>query len=177
MRKVTTEKILYKFSELSEDAQQKAIDNLYDINVDSEWWLFTYDDAKDIGVKISEFDIGRASYAKGEFLSYAQDTMNQILANHGEVCATYKTALQFQKDYSELVEKYSDGVNKDKVAEDNEYEFDQEADELESDFLKEILEDYRAMLQREYEYLTSEEAIKETIEANDYEFTEDGKLS
>ena len=30
--------------------------------------------------------------------------------------------------------------------------------------------------EKEYEYLTSEEAIQETIEANEYEFTEDGEL-
>jgi predicted transcriptional regulator len=32
------------------------------------------------------------------------------------------------------------------------------------------------MLQKEYEYLTSEEAIIETIEANEYEFTEKGEM-
>jgi len=32
------------------------------------------------------------------------------------------------------------------------------------------------MLQKEYEYETSEEAIVETIKANEYEFTEDGNL-
>jgi len=32
------------------------------------------------------------------------------------------------------------------------------------------------MLQKEYEYQMSDEAIIETIEANEYEFTENGKL-
>ena len=32
------------------------------------------------------------------------------------------------------------------------------------------------MLQKKFEYLQSEEAIKETIEANEYEFTANGKL-
>jgi hypothetical protein len=32
------------------------------------------------------------------------------------------------------------------------------------------------MLRQEYEYLTSEGAIIETIEANEYEFTEEGRM-
>jgi len=32
------------------------------------------------------------------------------------------------------------------------------------------------LLQKEYEYLTSEEATKEIIEANDYRFYENGKI-
>jgi hypothetical protein len=31
-------------------------------------------------------------------------------------------------------------------------------------------------LEKEYEYLTSDESIIETIHANEYEFTEDGKI-
>ena len=47
--------------------------------------------------------------------------------------------------------------------------------DIEDDFLKSLCEDYRILLQHQYEYLTSEEVIIETIEANEYEFTQDGK--
>ena len=47
----------------------------------------------------------------------------------------------------------------------------------EDDFLQSLCEDYRIILRNEYEYLTSEEAIIETIESNEYYFTEDGKLA
>ena len=56
------------------------------------------------------------------------------------------------------------------------YEFDKELDTLEYNFQQSLSEDYLSMLKKEYEYKTSEEAIIETIKANDYEFTEDGKL-
>ena len=46
-------------------------------------------------------------------------------------------------------------------------------DELRIDACQEI---YSA-LQKEYEYLTGDEAIIETIEANEYDFTADGKLA
>jgi hypothetical protein len=38
------------------------------------------------------------------------------------------------------------------------------------------LEDYSIILQKECDYLSSEESIIETIEANDYEFDIDGNL-
>ena len=48
--------------------------------------------------------------------------------------------------------------------------------ELEEDFNKSLAGDYLKMLKDEYEYQSSEEAIIETIEANEYEFTADGEL-
>jgi hypothetical protein len=47
-------------------------------------------------------------------------------------------------------------------------------------FISEVVKDlnrwlYRT-LEKEYEYLSSDEAIIETIEANEYTFTESGKL-
>ena len=42
---------------------------------------------------------------------------------------------------------------------------------------KALLNDYLSLLSNEYEYLISDEAIKETITANEYEFYENGKLS
>ncbi len=166
----------YKFGELSEEAQQKAIEHLYDINVDNNWWEFVYDDAKTIGLKITGFALDRNNYCNGELYESMPECCRLIIANHGECCSTYKKAIAYLSDYDSLVEKYSDGINKDIVAEDNIWEFDQEADELESEFLKDILDDYASILQSNYEYETSEEAIIETIEVNDYDFLEDGKL-
>lgn len=69
-----------------------------------------------------------------------------------------------------------DGKRTNIVAEGNEYDFDNEADDLEADFLKSICEDYRILLRQEYEYRQSKDAIIETIEANEYEFKADGSL-
>lgn len=46
---------LYSFDELSDDAKEKAIDKLYNLNVDYEWWDSTFDDAKRIGLEIRGF--------------------------------------------------------------------------------------------------------------------------
>lgn len=167
---------LYSFDELSEEGKKKALENLYDINVDYEWWQYTYDDAERIGLKISEFDLDRGNYCKGKFIKDAEEVCKLIFENHGEQCETYKTAKTFEEDKAKLVVKYSDGINTDCVAEDNEYNFDNECDELEQEFLKSLCEDYRIILSKEYDYLTSKEQIIETIKSNDYTFTENGKL-
>ncbi|HXP48576.1 MAG TPA: hypothetical protein VN922_01415, partial [Bacteroidia bacterium] len=42
--------------------------------------------------------------------------------------------------------------------------------------LNNILSKLKAALRNDYDYLTSDEAIIETIKANEYQFTKDGKL-
>jgi len=168
---------VYRFAELSDEAKETAIERMADINVDYEWWDGEYEDAAQIGLKITEFDLDRNRHCKGCFAEDAEDTANKIIAQHGASCTTHETATQYIKERAELVKKYSDGVNTNIVHEDNDFEFDAECDELDAEFLKSILEDYSIILQKQYEHLMSETAILETIEANDYEFTVDGHLS
>lgn len=155
---------VYEFDELSDEAKEKAIQNLADINVDRDWWDSVYYDAENIGLKITSFVLDRSRHAEGKFILPVYTVIQKILDDHGESCETYKTALQF----------------KDVLTEEKQYDEEGyvpvEYEEAEEEFLKSLLEDYSIMLQKEYEYLTSDEAIVETIQANDYEFTEDGKL-
>lgn len=167
---------VYKFDELSEQAKQKAIEKLWDVNVDYEWWDLTYEDAERIGLKISEFDLGRASYVKGDFMWSAEETAEAILKEHGEHYRTLETAKNYLAARTALVIEWSDGKKTNAVAEGNELAFDYDCDELDNDFLYALCEDYRIMLQNEYDYLTSEEQIIEAIQANEYEFTEDGEM-
>lgn len=172
----TIETTVYKFNELSEQGKERAIENLCDINVNyQDWFDSCYDDAKRIGLKITEFDTYRGTI-KGQLNQYAYDTAIAIINEHGEQCDTHKLAKQFEKDWIALVAKFSDGIKTDTVMPEKDDEFDLEAKELENEFEKDLLQDYLVMLRNEYEYMTSKEAIIETIEANEYEFTEDGKL-
>ena len=66
--KVRTYKV-YKFDELPKDGQQKAIENLYDINVDYDDWYYdegllqkTEDNGFYFEIKNIEFDIYRQEY-------------------------------------------------------------------------------------------------------------------
>lgn len=162
----------YSFDELSEDAKQKAIERLLDINVSYNWWQSTYEDAENIGLKITGFDLDRNRHASGEFTLSANEVACNILNQHGETCKTYKTAEKFMEDWQPI---FTDYMNKDSENYESNDSEDQLID-LESEFLNSLLEDYSIILQNESEYLMSEEAIIETIQANEYCFTENGKL-
>lgn len=157
---------VYSFNELSEEAKEKAINHYYDINVFFEWWESTYEDANNIGLKITGFDIDRGNYCKGEFALSAHEVAANIIRDHGDICNTYKTAQSFIDTVNEIQLKYDELEG---------YEYENEMMEAEEEFLQSLLEDYRIILKNEFEYLTSEEAVKEAIISNDYHFTKDGK--
>lgn len=158
----TIEITLYKYSELSEAGKQKAIEHLSDINVDFDWWEYIYSGAENIGLKITGFDIDRGAYVKADLISSAMESINKVLANHGPDCGTTKTAQCFLDLYNEIAPEMRD---------------DDWLSDFESDYLDAMCDCYLTLLRDEYEYQTSEEAVIEAIEANDYEFTEDGKLA
>jgi len=169
----TIEVTLYKFSELSEDAKEKAIEKLSDINVDFDWWEYLYSDAKDIGLKITSFDLARNRHAEGNFILSACEIAQNIFNNHGEICETYKTAQNFMNDWQPIFNNYMDENHKDYESSESEGKMI----ELEDEFLNSLLEDYSILLQNECDYLQTDEAIIETIEANDYDFDINGNIS
>lgn len=160
----------YSFSELSPEAQEKVIEKLCDINVNFDWWEYIYEDAERIGLKITSFDDYEAT---GYFLASAEETAHKIEKEHGQTTETYNAAAEYLKNRDETIEQAERDENGDFVAE---YELDEELDKLDTEFLHFLLEDYRTILNQEYEYLTSRGGIIESIEAYEYEFTEDGKI-
>ncbi len=162
---------IYLFEELSDKAKEKARNWFREVSSGDEWWESTYEDAKNVGIKISGFDIGRGNYCEGEFISGAEETAHKIEKEHGETCDTFKTA----KAYLALRDKIITDAPKDESGEyEDESELDEALDEAETEFLKSILEDYRQALSREYEYQNSDEVVSENIIANEYEFEENG---
>ena len=165
---------IYTFNELSDKAKEKAVQENYDWNVNFDWWDSIYEDAKNVGITINGFDIDRGSYCKIDFRYDAEDICQKIIMEHGEGCETYRIASTFLSYYDELVKKHSDGIKTNIVAEDNEEDFDNEFIGLEIGLHHDLSEEYLSVLRKEYEYLTSEEAIAEALEANEVEFTIDG---
>ena len=103
----------------------------------------------------------------------AHETARLIVENHGEMCDTRKLADEYLKDHDKII----DEAEKDEDGElSDEYAVDKLLDEIEKEFARALGEEYLSILRQEYEYLTSEEVIKETIEANDYDFTEEGRI-
>jgi hypothetical protein len=173
MRIKITETKVFPFEELTDEQKDKVFNNYFDINVDLNWWDSTYEDAEQIGLKLTSFDIDRASYCNGDFLLSANEVAQNIFNNHGEHCETYKTAELFMEKWQPVFNAYMDETSEKYESAESESLLM----ELEDDFKKSLLEDYRIILTHEYEYLTSREAILETLRANEYEFTEDGKIA
>jgi len=173
MRTETKQVKIYSFADVlaDENLKQKVLERQYDINVDHDWWDSIYYDAEQIGCKISGFDIGRESYCDLSFYLSAHEIAQNIINNHGEQCDTYKTAASFLEEWQPIYNTYLDESSE--HYESSEYE-DKLLD-IEQEFCRALSEDYLYTLRREYEYLTSEEAILETLEANEYEFTDDGR--
>ena len=94
---------------------------------------------------------------EGDLTENPRDVARLIMENHGPMCETYKDAVSFLEE----VEPWDDES--------------QAFEEAALEFERAIKEDYRIILSNEYDYLTGDEAIIETIKANEYEFTADGK--
>ena len=156
---------VYKFDELTEKQQANVIQNYYDINVNHEWYESVYEDAENIGLKITGFDIDRASYVEGDLICDFQDCIEKILKDHGQSCDTFKLASEYKPKLTAIRA----------ILETDESAYD-ELEGLEKGFIQELSECYLSMLRKEYEYLTSSEAIKETIECNDYWFNDSLKI-
>ena len=163
---------VYKFEELSEKAKGKARDWFQAASSGDQWYESTYEDAENVGIKITGFDIDRGQYCHGKFISGAEETAHKIEKDHGETCETFKTA----KAYLAKRDKIITNAPKDEAGEfENESELYAALYEADAEFLKSILEDYRIILGKEYEFQNSDGTVDENIIANEYEFNENGK--
>ena len=140
--------VVHEYKELSDSAKEAVIDALSKDNVAFDWWQFIFEDAREVGVRITSFNFDKNPYCYGEFIEGAKETVAKIVENHGVDCETYKIAKAFQVGQI---------VNVD-------------------EFLQRILENYCILLQKEYEYMTSKEAVLKIIAMNNYRFAADGTL-
>jgi hypothetical protein len=156
----------YQFDELSDDAKEKAREWWRELVGVEDWSSWVYDDAAEVGIKITGFDIDRGQYCKGDLTEGAETVARKIIENHGENCETHKTA----KEFLIQLEKFQEVEDGDQAG-----DFDNEIEELEEEFQKSIFEDYRMMLEGAYEDEMSDEHVDDTLRINEYEFTADGK--
>jgi hypothetical protein len=151
---------LYDYDELSEDAKLKALDWYASCAMHDEWWESVYEDAARIGLKITGFDSDRGSI-KGVLMESAVKVSMYILDGHSKESDTYQTAERYRNVLAEI------GAQEDAC--DGEY------DDADEDFEYELLQDYLSLLRKELDYVQSREYCEESIRANEYTFTVDGK--
>lgn len=195
----TIEVKLFKFSELSEEAKQTAIENWRN-NQNNDDFQFAaesiIDDAKEIG-KLLGIDISNiyysGFYSQGDGACfeghYRYNTgsikkLKEYAPENKELhrIADELQALQKKHFYQLMADVRHRGHYYHEMCTDisvyrNDYK---EVSSDTEDAVKELLRDYMrwiySTLDKENDYVNSDEAISETLEVNGYDFTETGEL-
>ena len=166
----------YSYSELTGRAKDKAREWLSLGGPD--YWENANEDANSIGLKITESNVDRNRHAKGHFIHSPEECAQKITEEHGDTCETFKTASAYLLAVKALGDRPENGYTC--PAGDYDYAkseaWESARTSLDDDFLKDVLEDYSMLIQRDYEYSYSEECCSENAEANDYQFDENGRI-
>ena len=199
MRTATITKTFYTFDELSDDAKAKAIEDNRDWNVDGlDWWDAVYEDFKRVctimGVDVDDMSF-TGFWSQGDGASfigsygYKPGALNDIMAyapKDEDLHALCKRLQDVQRRWfyglTATITRMAHGGN---YVHSNTMTCevwsgihdmcvggDDEAEVL--DVMRRLADWLYDSLEREYEYLTSDEAVQESLEANEMEFTEDG---
>ena len=172
----TIEIKLYEFEELSAEAKENAIAENRTMNVDWDWWDCTCEGMKEVGVEIDSFDI----YYRNISITIedSEHTANKTIEYYGEGMEVVKISKRFIADRDALIKRLGEGndIAGYSVKEEFIDEYDEEIEYLEEEYRKEMSEEILTWLRDEYEYLQTDEAVAETLIANDYEFTEGGTI-
>ena len=181
MREMTV--TVYSFNELSEAAQKRVLNAFRDINVEFNWYEDTFDTIRTAG-KLIGLDIDRIYFDIGSYCMfdayyrYARGAVKAVQSEFPHATDLHEVArklqdLQRRRFYSLRCEVSSQ-------RDTNSYQCFRFGEDYECKDLGDIIDDFahwaRILLRGEYKYLTSAEAVKEMIEANEYEFDESGNL-
>lgn len=191
MRTVTTQTAIYPFDELSEEVQEEVLNTNRDWEVDHDWWDFLLEDWKD---RLNEIGFEDANiyfshmYCQGDGAVFESDLDIEKLCSHLLYCdaTTYNegrvlrttvmaawTGLLDDFYLKRLHSLYDHGGSAAIVWSTNCQQVDDVMELIEAlryDLCQQIFFDLR----REYEYLTSDEVVRERM--LDLEFTKDGSI-
>lgn len=200
MRTDTVETKVFKINELSDEAKQAAILALSDINVNYDWWDFVYENAKTIGklmgINISDIYFS-GFYSKGDgacfegSYEYVKGSVAAVKAHAPKDTELHRIVAELAaeqrkcfyqirasvKQYGHYNHRHCTDISVDFESHTGDQNYYSE--EIETNVIK-LLRDYMLWIFKQlgssHDHLTSEEAVVETIEANEYEFTVDGDL-
>lgn len=194
----TVEKEVFEFSELSEQAKEKARAWYREGAFDYDWYDCIFDDAKTIGelfglaiekIYFSGFCsqgdgacfTGSYKYRKGAAAAvraYApQDTeLQKIAAELQKIQA--RQFYQLEASISSGRSRYchENSVDIEVTHAESRYRDIGESEENLSDTLRDYMRWIYRQLEKEYEWLNSDEQVEESILANGYEFNKDGSV-
>ena len=189
---------VYKFSELSDEAKEKAIEHCRQINVeDTDWYEFVYEgwyallksygftDAKiyfsgffsqgDGACFDARIDIKKAfkKYTLKSLLTGNKVKHARAIANYiDSYCSARIITVNYHYNH-ERTRRIESSIDRDlprlNVAVEKFFDW------MEEKRLELCRKIYKS-LEENYNYLTSDEVVIEAIEANEYEFTSEGKM-
>ena len=196
----TIEQHIYRYDELSEQAQKVAIefmkDEISNVRIESDSYEYrnTLDKIEHIfGVKIYNWDVNEYnSYFRFEFTNIEEDTENEPRLLLRYLNTNVLPCIDNQKRYYSKTARAS---RKSRILCNNGYEYcltgcwcDDAVDNALNninqsvknkfnarEFVENLLEGFFKQWQNDYEDAISEEYIAEEIEINDYEFYENGR--
>lgn len=145
MRQETIVKTYLLFSELDEKQKEKAIEKLWDINVDCDFWFECQNE--EFKLKLERLGFYKIETYLSGFHSQGDGASFSAKHSRGDIetVGNYSNSSSMRCDNETIL----------KVA-------------------KRLADKFYSQLYKDYNYLTSREAIIETIEANEYEFDQEG---
>lgn len=190
MKEITKTYKVFEFSELSKEAQQKVLTDLYDINTEYDWWWGEYDDfdsqLEAVGIKAEQTDKKVGSYYSRFYFDL--DRSDYLYINKAVVVDQEKllraSGVTDENYIKKAVENDSLYIGTERMGggyaynyvDDQSGELSEEVVDKVQEFVKGLLDKFKKQLKDEYEYLTSEDCIKDTIEGNEYTFLENGEM-
>lgn len=184
---------VYKFAELTDKAQEKAVEKLYNINVDDSFWYEAITDNRKLELSKKGFEESKISFSgfssQGDGASFKCsvdlekwfETRPMDKQSFAAIFAECKDT----DNYSMVITKDGRYEHEMTMRIDSQYYGENKNANKELALLEEIiLEDARkearaiyTILESEYDYLTGKEAVIDSIQANDYDFESDGSLA
>lgn len=196
----TIETVVYKYDELSDAAKAKAREWYLNGGLNYDWWDFCYEDfVRVVEILGIEFSTRRNSkepeiyftgfYCQGSGSSfvgtyrYAKGALAKIkgYAPQDEELHRIAKALQdvqsryFYKLAARITSHRDSSISVEVWHDDDCYRDIGDAEDEITTLMNDFNHWMFRSLEREYEWLTSDEAVEENIRANEYEFDEDGR--
>lgn len=181
------ETVVYSFAELSEEAKKAALDHLRYINVEGIDWAestITYytEELESIGFSNVEISFS-GFYSQGDGACFTSDKVDMplILEAFGASEKQKQLAQASELEFNILRNSYHYNhencvyLNWSYTGECDEKDIVNLCNDLQNWAREKMKKIYRS-LESDYESQISDEAVKEAIFANDWEFTEDGVM-
>lgn len=184
----------YTFDELSDNAKETAREWFRSVQLDYDWWDSVYDDAKNLGkalgIQIADiyfsgfWSQGDGACFTGQY-SYRPDWREALdqecggddyvqLVQIGEALQDYRAYNPDEAVAVVTVKHTGPYSHEHSVRMEDEYTGTAPRKEI-KDALRDFMRWIYSKLRAEYEWLQSDEQVDETIRANEYLFTSEGR--